>query len=128
MQAVARRNRLTYRWVPERGSGSHGTLYVGDRYTIVKDLKKVLAPGLRSDMHERLGIRNEDLDGSQPPVPPVFYPKGTAKAFASGFPIFPKRSREGPISTTRSCRLLTAWPKPLPDGSRAATEFRSLAS
>ena len=31
--------------VPQRGSGSHGTLYVGDRYTIVKDLKKELGPG-----------------------------------------------------------------------------------
>jgi mRNA interferase HicA len=61
MKAVARRNRLTYRWVPERGSGSHGTLYVGDRYTIVKDLKKELGPGLLSDMYKQLGIRKEDL-------------------------------------------------------------------
>jgi mRNA interferase HicA len=51
MKAVARRNKLTYRWVPERGSGSHGTLYVGDRFTVVKDLKKELGPGLLSDMH-----------------------------------------------------------------------------
>ena len=61
MKAVARRNRLTYRWVPERGSGSHGTLYVGDRFTIVKDLKKELGPGLLSDMYKQLGIRKEDL-------------------------------------------------------------------
>ena len=61
MKAVARRNRLTYRWVPQRGSGSHGTLYVGDRYTIVKDLKKELGPGLLSDMYKQLGIRKEDL-------------------------------------------------------------------
>ncbi|MGP8245179.1 MAG: hypothetical protein ACLQVN_11765 [Bryobacteraceae bacterium] len=46
MKAVARRKKLAYRWVPERGSGSHGTLYVGELLTIVKDLKKELGPGL----------------------------------------------------------------------------------
>ena len=61
VRAVARRNKLTYRWVPERGSGSHGTLYVGTRFTVVKDLKKELGPGLLSDMLKQLGIRKEDL-------------------------------------------------------------------
>ena len=61
MKAVARRNKLTYRWVSERGSGSHGTLYVGARFTVVKDLKKELGPGLLSDMLKQLGIRKEDL-------------------------------------------------------------------
>ena len=61
VKAVARRNKLTYRWVAERGSGSHGTLYVGDRFTVVKDLKKELGPGLLSDMLKQLGIRKEDL-------------------------------------------------------------------
>jgi mRNA interferase HicA len=61
MKVVARRKQLTFRWVPERGSGSHGTLYVGNRFTIVKDLKKELGPGLLSDMVKQLGIRKEDL-------------------------------------------------------------------
>jgi mRNA interferase HicA len=61
VKAVARWKRLKYRWVPERGSGSHGTLYLGDRFTIVKDLKKELGPGLLSDMYKQLGIRKEDL-------------------------------------------------------------------
>ena len=38
-----------------------GTLYIGDRFTIVKDLKKELGPGLLSDMVNQLGIRKEDL-------------------------------------------------------------------
>ena len=50
VKAIARRNKLTYRWAAERGSGSHGTLYVGTRFTVVKDLKKELGPGLLSDM------------------------------------------------------------------------------
>jgi mRNA interferase HicA len=61
VKAIARRNKLTYRWVAERGSGSHGTLYVGTRFTVVKDLKKELGPGLLSDMLKQLGIRKEDL-------------------------------------------------------------------
>ena len=60
-RAFARRNKLKYCWVPERGSGIHGTLYVGARLTIVKDLKKELGPGLLSDMYRQLGIRKEDL-------------------------------------------------------------------
>ncbi len=59
--AVARRNKLAYRWAPERGSGSHGTLYVGGRFTVVKDLKKEIGPGLLSDMCKQLGVRKEDL-------------------------------------------------------------------
>jgi hypothetical protein len=60
-KAFARRNKSAYRWVPERGSGSHGTLYVGARFTVVKDLNKELGPGLLSDMYKQLGIRKEDL-------------------------------------------------------------------
>jgi antitoxin HicB len=47
---LAGRNQLDYRWNPERGVGSHGTLYLGSRFTVVKDLKKELGPGLLSDM------------------------------------------------------------------------------
>ena len=61
MKVVAGRKKLMFRWIPERGSGSHGTLYIGDRFTIVKDLKKELGPGLLSDMVNQLGIRKEDL-------------------------------------------------------------------
>jgi predicted RNA binding protein YcfA (HicA-like mRNA interferase family) len=41
--------------------GSHGTLYLGGRFTVVKDLKKELGPGLLSAMCKQLGIRKEDL-------------------------------------------------------------------
>jgi mRNA interferase HicA len=61
VKVVARRNKLVYRWVAERGSGSHGTLYVGERFTVVKDLKKEIGPGLLSDMLKQLRIRKEDL-------------------------------------------------------------------
>jgi mRNA interferase HicA len=58
---LRKRNKLAYRWDPERGAGSHGTLYLGERLTIVKDLKKELGPGLLADMCKQLGIRKADL-------------------------------------------------------------------
>jgi mRNA interferase HicA len=61
VKVAAWRKKLTYHWVPERGVGSHGTLYVGGRFTVVKDLKKELGPGLLSAMCKQLGIRKEDL-------------------------------------------------------------------
>jgi hypothetical protein len=47
--------------MPERRVGSHGTLYIGDRFTVVKDLKKELGTGLPADMCKQLDIRKEDL-------------------------------------------------------------------
>ena len=61
VKVIATRKRLIYRWSPERGAGSHGTLYLGGRFTVVKDLKKELGPGLLADMCKQLGIRKEDL-------------------------------------------------------------------
>jgi mRNA interferase HicA len=60
-KAIAKRRKLAFGWVPERGAGSHGTLYLGDRLTVVKDLKKELGPGLLAEMCKQLGIRKEDL-------------------------------------------------------------------
>jgi mRNA interferase HicA len=60
-KAAAQRQGVAFGWVPERGVGSHGTLYFGDRFTVVKDLKKEIGPGLLAAMCKRLGIRKEDL-------------------------------------------------------------------
>jgi mRNA interferase HicA len=61
VRAIAKRQRLAFRWSPERGVGSHGTVYLGDRPAVVKDLKKEIGPGLLADMCKQLGIRKEDL-------------------------------------------------------------------
>ena len=60
-KAAARRRSVAFEWVPERGVGSHGTLYLGKRFTVVKDLKKEIGPGLLAAMCKQLGIRKEDL-------------------------------------------------------------------
>jgi mRNA interferase HicA len=54
------------RCVPERfdatrGKGSHGTLYYGDRFTVVKDRCKECGPGLLNKMLGDLGLRRRDL-------------------------------------------------------------------
>ena len=61
VKALAKRHRVACRWNPERGAASHGTLYLGERFTVVKDLKKELGSGLLADMCKQLGIRKEDL-------------------------------------------------------------------
>ena len=60
-KGVARRRGLRWQWEPERGVGSHGTFYLGDQFTVVKDLKKDIGPGLLAAMCRQLGIRKEDL-------------------------------------------------------------------
>jgi mRNA interferase HicA len=60
-KALGKRENKSFRWVSERGSGSHGTLYLDDAFTVVKDLKKDLGPGLLAAMCKQLGIRKEDL-------------------------------------------------------------------
>jgi mRNA interferase HicA len=61
VKTLAKRKNVACRWSSERGVGSHGTLYFGRRFTIVKDLKKELGPGLLADMCKQLGIRKEEL-------------------------------------------------------------------
>ena len=61
VKKAARKRDIPYHWSPERGVGSHGTVYLGGRFAVVKDLKKELGPGLLADMCEQLGIRKEDL-------------------------------------------------------------------
>ena len=45
----------------KRGKGSHITLYYGTRKTVVKDLRKEVAPGLLSGMIRQLGLTRGDF-------------------------------------------------------------------
>ena len=45
----------------KRGKGSHITLYYGPRKTVVKDLRKEIAPGLLSAMIRQLGLARRDF-------------------------------------------------------------------
>ena len=46
----------------ERGKGSHGTLYFGDRRTTVPNLKSELKKGTLHAMLKQLGLKLNDLE------------------------------------------------------------------
>jgi len=99
VKAYARKNGIQCRWAPQRESGSHGTLFLGDSLTVVKDLKKEIGPGLLAAMCKQIGIRKEDLYCSAPLIRLVFKPGPTAKALSFDFPTSPKRSPGATIWT-----------------------------
>ena len=62
LRKIARGRRLQLQLVRERGKGSHGTLYLGDRFTIMKDRKKEIGPGLLKKMLTDLGLDKSDVE------------------------------------------------------------------
>ena len=49
-------------FVASEGPGSHGTLYAGNRKTIIKDRKKEIGKGLLAKMLADLGIERYDFE------------------------------------------------------------------
>jgi len=48
-------------FVAERGKGSHGTIYLGNRKTVIANLKNELKSGTLHAMLKQLGIKESDL-------------------------------------------------------------------
>lgn len=46
---------------PVQGHGSHGVVYFGDKWTILKDRKKEIGPGLLASMLRDLGVKKGDF-------------------------------------------------------------------
>ena len=63
LRRVAKQRGLEYRFVTERGKGSHGTVYLGSRFTVVKDRTKEIGPGLLKSMLSDLGLTKADIEG-----------------------------------------------------------------
>ena len=61
LRELARRQGLGYAFVPKKGKGSHGKVYLGSRATIVKDRRKDVGAGLLHRMCKDLGIEPKDL-------------------------------------------------------------------
>ena len=55
VRRLARRNGIAVRFDRTRGKGSHGTLYYGERFTVVKDRGKPLKTGTFRGMCKQLG-------------------------------------------------------------------------
>lgn len=53
---------INVRLVPERGKGSHSTVYYGSKFTTIKDLKKEIGLGLLSVYCKQLGVDKNDLN------------------------------------------------------------------
>ena len=60
IRRLARRRGISYRFVRQRGKGSHGTLYYGDRKTTVKSGE--IGEGLLRAMLKQLGLTKRDFD------------------------------------------------------------------
>ena len=57
----ARAKGLKTRFIASEGAGSHGTLYVGNRKTTVKDRRKEIGKGLLNKMLADLGIPKDEF-------------------------------------------------------------------
>ncbi len=61
VRRLGRRRGVKVVFVPERGKGSHVTLYYGDKLTIVRNPKDELKVGTLHAMLTQLGITLSDL-------------------------------------------------------------------
>ena len=61
VRRLGRKNGINVEFVARRGKGSHGTLYYGSRFTIVRNLKDELKKGTLHAMLNQLGLTQRDL-------------------------------------------------------------------
>jgi mRNA interferase HicA len=61
VRKLGRKNGIAVQFVARRGKGSHGTLFYGSRFTIVRNPKDELKTGTLHAMLTQLGLRLEDL-------------------------------------------------------------------
>jgi len=59
---MSRSGGIAVRFEAKRGKGSHGTLYLGDSRTILRDLKKELPLGTVHAMLRQLGLTLKDFE------------------------------------------------------------------
>jgi mRNA interferase HicA len=61
VRKLGRKNDVAVQFAARRGKGSHGTLFYGARFTIVRNPKDELKTGTLHAMLDQLGLRLEDL-------------------------------------------------------------------
>lgn len=60
LQKIGKQRGVEVTFEAERGKGSHGTVRFGDRYTVMKDRRKEIRPGLLHAMLRQLGLTERD--------------------------------------------------------------------
>ena len=61
VKKLGRKNDIKVQFVTQRGKGSHGTLYYGSVFTIVRNPKDELKKGTLHAMLSQLGLHLKDL-------------------------------------------------------------------
>jgi mRNA interferase HicA len=61
VQDLGHRKGIEVTYIPQRGKGSHGTLYFGERRTIVRNPRDELKKGTFHAMLKQLGIDPSEL-------------------------------------------------------------------
>jgi mRNA interferase HicA len=61
VRSAGRKRGIPVELRPERGKGSHATLYFGSRFTVVRNLKDELKTGTLHAMLKQLGLELEEL-------------------------------------------------------------------
>lgn len=61
LKALGRQRKVEVRIEQRRGKGSHSTLFYGNRFTIIRNLKDELKTGTFKAMLKQLGIDEKDL-------------------------------------------------------------------
>jgi mRNA interferase HicA len=62
LEKIGKQRGVEVSFEAERGKGSHGTVRFGDRYTVMKDRRKEIRPGLLHAMLRQLGLTERDLN------------------------------------------------------------------
>lgn len=62
VKRFAKRRGVAFELVKERGKGSHGMLYLGERRTTVKHRQAELGTGLLHAMLRQLGLTVDDIE------------------------------------------------------------------
>lgn len=61
LKALAKLKSVTVKYDPKRGKGSHGTVYFGDKRTILRNPKDELKTGTLHGMCDDLGVKVTEL-------------------------------------------------------------------
>ena len=61
IKKIGKRNSVTVRFTSQRGKGSHGTLFYGVQFTVVRNLKDELKTGTLNGMLKQLGISKKEF-------------------------------------------------------------------
>lgn len=61
LKKYANRTGSRYDWRPDLGKGAHGTVRVGERKAVIKDLKKEIGKGLLAKILRQLKIPKSEI-------------------------------------------------------------------